>query len=179
MIKAPLYALLIAPDAKVRKAVLKGSTNTSIREGHREYPRDGKIMLCWHLDPWTVMADITRTVHVPLCRVSAEEWQAAGYQSQADLLHGMRRFYPKMILNSQVTIISWNNLSGTLFEAAEREKALNGKRAKVTCDKCKKPALWVRRTEFAGEHFFCDQDARAEKDFGNDDSDLFVWQKLQ
>jgi hypothetical protein len=37
-------------------------------------------------------------------------------------------------------------------------------------DKCNSAAVWVRHTQFAGSHFFCDKHARAEKDFCVNDS---------
>jgi hypothetical protein len=42
---------------------------------------------------------------------------------------------------------------------------------------CNKPAVWIRSAQFAGDHTLCDQHARAEKDFGQDDSYTF-WYKI-
>lgn len=42
---------------------------------------------------------------------------------------------------------------------------------------CDKPAHWVRHTQFAGSHPFCDAHAREQKDFGKDDSYEF-WEEL-
>ena len=39
-----------------------------------------------------------------------------------------------------------------------------------TCMMCDKPAVWIRSTQFAGDHPFCDEHARAEKGFGENDS---------
>lgn len=38
------------------------------------------------------------------------------------------------------------------------------------CIECGKPADWVRCTQFAGDHPFCDEHAKQEKGFGTDDS---------
>lgn len=45
------------------------------------------------------------------------------------------------------------------------------------CLECDKPAEWVRCTQFAGDHPYCDDHARQEKDFGEDDSYAY-WVKV-
>ena len=44
------------------------------------------------------------------------------------------------------------------------------------CLECDKTAVWTRHTQFAGDHPYCDEHARLEKDFGEDDSYTF-WSK--
>lgn len=39
-----------------------------------------------------------------------------------------------------------------------------------TCLMCDKPAEWIRGTQFAGDHPFCDEHARQEEGFGTEDS---------
>jgi hypothetical protein len=46
------------------------------------------------------------------------------------------------------------------------------------CDLCEQPAAWVRRTQFAGNHFFCAPHAKLEEDFGLDDPSYFFWEQL-
>lgn len=46
------------------------------------------------------------------------------------------------------------------------------------CDNCGRAAEWVRRTQFAGDHYFCESDAQKEEDFGHDDSSSFLWEQL-
>ena len=46
-----------------------------------------------------------------------------------------------------------------------------------TCMMCDKPAVWIRSTQFAGDHPFCDEHAKAEKGFGENDSYEF-WYKV-
>ena len=43
------------------------------------------------------------------------------------------------------------------------------------CAVCGEPATWMRYTQFAGNHPFCDKHAELETDFGSDDAD---WEKL-
>jgi endogenous inhibitor of DNA gyrase (YacG/DUF329 family) len=38
------------------------------------------------------------------------------------------------------------------------------------CIMCSQPATWIRSTQFAGDHPFCEEHARQEKDFGENDS---------
>ena len=42
------------------------------------------------------------------------------------------------------------------------------------CGDCAKPAVWVRRTQFSGDHYFCDEHGREQEDFGKDDPS-YVW----
>lgn len=46
------------------------------------------------------------------------------------------------------------------------------------CNVCDKPAEWVRETQFAGDHHFCDEHARKESNFGQEGSSDFAWKKL-
>jgi hypothetical protein len=46
------------------------------------------------------------------------------------------------------------------------------------CDECDKPATWVRRTQFSGNHYFCTLYAQREEDFDLDDPSYFFWQPL-
>lgn len=43
----------------------------------------------------------------------------------------------------------------------------------MKCDCCDEKATWVRMTQFAGNHFFCDLHALQEEDFGQSDSYSF------
>lgn len=47
-----------------------------------------------------------------------------------------------------------------------------------TCIICGRPAVWVRSTQFAGDHPFCEEHAKAEKGFGENDSYEF-WYNLE
>ena len=53
-----------------------------------------------------------------------------------------------------------------------------GWRKEGRCSDCGKPAKWVRRTQFSGSHFFCDECARQQKNFGQEDDSYFFWEKL-
>jgi hypothetical protein len=44
---------------------------------------------------------------------------------------------------------------------------------------CHQGADWVRRTQFAGNHYYCDAHARQEEDFGQTDPGYFIWEDLR
>jgi hypothetical protein len=46
------------------------------------------------------------------------------------------------------------------------------------CLDCDRPATWVRRTQFSGDHPFCEEHARQEQDFGQEHPSYFFWQEI-
>jgi hypothetical protein len=52
---------------------------------------------------------------------------------------------------------------------------MNKMKTEDKCAFCDKPAQWVRATQFAGNHFFCDEHAKKESDFGKDGGSYFFW----
>jgi hypothetical protein len=47
------------------------------------------------------------------------------------------------------------------------------------CDEgCGNIALWVRDTQFAGSHYFCEWHAKQESDFGKADPSYFTWERI-
>lgn len=46
-------------------------------------------------------------------------------------------------------------------------------------DPCEKAAVWVRCTQFSGDHFYCDKHAKAEPDFGKSDDSYFYWYEIE
>ena len=113
--KAPLVALLIAPDPQMRADILSGMKRITIREGHRDY-RPGPVMLCCHLEPWAVLTRVETVAHKLLGEVSDAELLADGFANRAELLAGMRRFYPTITMDSPVTVIEWAYpVAGKLF----------------------------------------------------------------
>jgi hypothetical protein len=47
-----------------------------------------------------------------------------------------------------------------------------------TCMDCDQPVAWVRYTQFAGNHPYCDEHAKLQQDFGTNDSYLY-WKELK
>lgn len=48
----------------------------------------------------------------------------------------------------------------------------------MKCLECNKTASWLRHTQFAGVHPYCEEHAKAETDFGQDDSYTF-WENVE
>jgi hypothetical protein len=48
----------------------------------------------------------------------------------------------------------------------------------LTCLVCEQPATWVRSTQFAGDHPYCEHHAHLESDFGECDS-YTQWYELE
>jgi hypothetical protein len=43
------------------------------------------------------------------------------------------------------------------------------------CEDCALIAVYVRCTQYAGDHFFCTAHAREQEDFGKEDPDHYFW----
>jgi hypothetical protein len=117
----PLYALLVAPDKEMRRKILAGEITVSIRAGRRDY-RPGPAMLCCHKEPWAVAVDITEVRHCTLWGVAFEECRANGCESGGEMLDDLRRYYPKISLDSPVTVIRWQNARGALVDKERARK---------------------------------------------------------
>ena len=119
-VRKPLYALLVSPDQNMRDNIVSGKKKITIREGYRDY-KSGPVMLCCHLDPWVVMADITSVKYCNVSEVTTEELKADGFTSKRNLLEGLRNFYPSLNWDSPVTVIRWDNVRGALIDAEDEE----------------------------------------------------------
>jgi hypothetical protein len=51
------------------------------------------------------------------------------------------------------------------------------KMTEIKCAMCEEPATWIRHTQFAGSHPFCEEHAKLEADFYDSDSYL-DWEEL-
>jgi hypothetical protein len=47
----------------------------------------------------------------------------------------------------------------------------------MNCLECAEPATWMRCTQFAGNHPYCEDHAKLEADFNDNDSYLF-WERI-
>ncbi|MEX0587266.1 MAG: ASCH domain-containing protein [Patescibacteria group bacterium] len=123
-LKKPLVALLVAPDDGMRRDIVAGVKQITIREGYREGYEVGRpVMLGCETEPWCVLANITAVRHCALAEVTPEELEADGFQDHDDMLEGMRRFYPEMTWDSAVTVIRWENVRGKLVEEYRHRQA--------------------------------------------------------
>jgi hypothetical protein len=51
-----------------------------------------------------------------------------------------------------------------------------GNRMNEICMMCDKEATWIRSTQFAGDHPFCEEHAKQEEGFGTNDSYEYWYQ---
>lgn len=110
-----LQALLISPETAMREAIVTGRKTITIREGHRDY-QCGPVMLCCHLVPWVVQADITSVHRTTAAHVQGKDIRDDGFTNLDDMLEKLRRFYPKISEDSPVTVIRWENVRGALVK---------------------------------------------------------------
>ncbi len=47
------------------------------------------------------------------------------------------------------------------------------------CLECNEPAEWIRCTQFAGDHPYCDKHARQEKDFDDEPDSYSYWVEVK
>jgi hypothetical protein len=121
IVKQALQALLISPDRGMRIAILEGRKTITIREGHRDY-KPGHVVLCCQIEPWAVMADITDVKHCTLAEVTEEEMRADSFEDRADMIEGMRVYYPSLNWDSPITVIRWQNVQGFLVDNKDKYK---------------------------------------------------------
>tara|TARA_Y100000310_G_scaffold331138_1_gene404171 strand:+ start:675 stop:1040 length:366 start_codon:yes stop_codon:yes gene_type:complete len=119
--KRPLQALLISPGEEQREAILAGEKQITIREGHRAYS-PGPVMLGCGKVVWCVYADITNVRITTLDRVTDEEYMDDGYESTLEMLKDLRQYYPDLGLESDVTVIRWDNVHGKLVDNYNERK---------------------------------------------------------
>ena len=117
--KRPLQALLIAPDDGVRASIINGRKTGTVRFGLRDYS-DGPVVLCCHLIPWAIMADVVKVTHTLLGNLSQAQIEADGFDSLEAMLADLRKFYPGMQADSPVTYIEWTNVHGALVDRANQ-----------------------------------------------------------
>jgi hypothetical protein len=47
------------------------------------------------------------------------------------------------------------------------------------CLACEQPAVWMRCTQFAGDHPYCDYHARKESDFNDEPDSYSYWYRIE
>ena len=112
--KTALRALLIAPESNMISSVIMGLKLISIREGHRDYVVGQPILIGCPTANWAVMADCTEVTHCQLRDVSLDDIFDDGFSSREEALLGLQQFYPKLNMDSDVTVLKWNNVRGAL-----------------------------------------------------------------
>lgn len=69
-------------------------------------------MLCCHIKPWAVMADIVDVRCCHLREVTEEDCQDSGFRNLEELVRGLKKYYPDIGPDSIVTVIKWQNVRG-------------------------------------------------------------------
>lgn len=106
--KRALQGILIAGE-EMRDATLAGRKCITIREGHRDYTL-GPVLLGCHILNWATMGEIIEVRHTILERVSRDELKDDGFLNWTDAILGLKKFYPNIDLDSDVTVIRWKKI---------------------------------------------------------------------
>jgi hypothetical protein len=112
--KQPLQALLMPPE--YQEITLNGSKKISIREGFRSFQKDKPLIICWPKNSFCVEADCTDVRYAKAKEITPEELKADFYSNSEEMLRAMIGFYPKFSLESEVTIVRWDNVRGKLVD---------------------------------------------------------------
>lgn len=102
----PMVALLVAPGP-MQGAVERGEKRVTIRQGHRDYTRGDRLVLCCDITQWAVRARVVGVEHTTLAEVSDEVVRADGFSDRWHALRELRRFYPSLVIDSPVTVVHW------------------------------------------------------------------------
>ncbi len=103
--KRALRAILIAGE-EMKADVLEGKKKITIREGRRDYS-NGPVLIGCHVLNWATMREITSVTYATLKNVPEEDYRDDGFDSKADMLMALSKFYPNVNWDSLVTIIRW------------------------------------------------------------------------
>lgn len=103
--KRALQAILIAGE-EMKQDVLDGKKKITIREGRRDYS-DGPVLIGCHELNWATMREISNVRYASLKDVPEEDYRDDGFDSKADMLMALSKFYPDINWDSPVTIIRW------------------------------------------------------------------------
>ncbi len=112
--QAPAQALYIPPGEATRNLILNGRKQCGVVIGNVAFRTDEPIMLCCHIEPWIVQADIVAVRHCMLRDVTPKEYRGEGCDNPAGLLAKLRQFRPNLSPASRVTIVSWQSPRGRL-----------------------------------------------------------------
>lgn len=103
--KRALQAILIQ-GKKLEEDVRYNRKKITIREGHRDYTNGPVLVGCPNLD-WCVMRNIVDVRHTTLECVKEEEYIADGFETDEDMMDGLKIYYPNIKWDSPVTVIRW------------------------------------------------------------------------
>lgn len=105
-IKRALQALLFAGEQSMADVIL-GNKSVTIREGHRDYT-EGPVMLGCHILNWCRLGEIIEVVHTKVKDVHLIDIVNDGCNNTNELLEKLRKYYPHMTMDSDVTVVRFN-----------------------------------------------------------------------
>lgn len=132
--KKPMYALLVAPEKAQRSGIISGKVFAIVLEGWLDF-QNGPVMLCCNIEPWAVMADVTGVRHTNVAETTEEIARAAGFDNKQELWDELWKCYPKLQVDSPVTVIRWQNVQGKLVDEYAAEESKRRKLLDGVCEK--------------------------------------------
>jgi hypothetical protein len=119
--KRALQAILMSASDEQWENILSKVKEITIREGERDYV-PGFCVLTNIDTNRSVGADITSVRHCKLKEVTHIECLEDNFRDHEDMYEGMKKYYPNMTPESDVTIIRWNNARGLLMDQYNAKK---------------------------------------------------------
>lgn len=98
----------LAFDETVWADVCKGLVRNTIRNGHRDYQPDEKVVLfCTQYPELKEEVEIFSVNHCLAHEIDAGDINENGFMDHEDMYEGMKQFYPDFGPDSEVTVILW------------------------------------------------------------------------
>ena len=114
-IKKPLQALLMSPSEEQWESILSEKKKITIREGNRDYHL-GAVIITNPERGYCLSATIAKVNHYVAREVPEQDFMDDGYKSRTEMISDLRKFYPDLTPDSEVTVIRWDNIQGRLLE---------------------------------------------------------------
>lgn len=100
-----MQSLLLADD--LFPGISSGLKKNTMRNGKRDIVPGPLEFKPSSGSGQTTVVEVTAVNHCKAADVSDEDCRANGYRNRADMLLGMKRYYPDFGLDNEVTVISW------------------------------------------------------------------------
>ena len=102
-----LQGILIAGE-QGRDDVLSGKKQITIRQGYRDYSNGPTLIGC-HILNWATLKQITSVHYALFKNITLKELQDDGFQNHDEALDRLHRWYPDLTIDSEMTIIRWED----------------------------------------------------------------------
>ena len=91
--------------------ILEGHKQITIRYGKRNITEGLLVAECAEGLSENIDVTVNKVIVCKLCEVTLEDLQKDGFADHADMLHGMKHFYPDINFESDVTVIHFTRNS--------------------------------------------------------------------